>query len=255
MCVRNRHGISQRRGYLLYPVTTALMAKVLFLSFPFALLIIAFDLGANNTGYAFPHCIDVYSEPSSNSRIIQKLDFFTKFEIIKTQKNRTNYAGGVAGKWILIKTRCIDYECSGPRCEELKCLSYEQGWIFDSYLYSPSKFQKVTKWRDFTFSQCVGDYCPQIAFRKNGSYSYLRNGCVDGISLCQKDRKNLQCARARSTRQPFEKGGRCTVTGHLFRYQNFLMLKHFGEESHEFLRIKPDGSLTIPVFETCIFRG
>lgn len=195
------------------------------------------------------HCARLYSQPNQSAKVYRALPFGELFQISDRTKKIAGTLHDTRGTWYQVQYDCRDGDCLDERCEKIRCRSPEMGWVFDQALGFPGKFLKVKKWTPARFEDCLGDYCPIFLIQADGGYTYSYDACVDGN--CGPDIKKHSCDRKQETRKEERYRVQCSGRGHLYRYKNVLMLRHFNQVTNEFLYVGNGGSLVFPqVMET-----
>lgn len=155
----------------------------------------------------------LYEEPFINSKVIRKLNLGDKVKVEK-KRNKIESIKNEKIFWSYIKTEI---------CEEQNC--YE-GWVRDQYLAYKDRYKRISIWNFKTYSNCIGEWCPQFNFSRTGKYT-LQMRCIEENDYYG------DCSRPNISK------------GQLYKYLDLIQVS----KTSIFLFISKDGKLCIHPYE------
>jgi len=116
--------------------------------------------------------------------------------------------------------------------------SRRMGWLPDGHVGYPDSFAPVQDWPVESFGYCMGDYCPEFVFTREGYFTVTFPACFDGLcpdppveAACPPDTEKVAAGD----------GVHCLSSGRLHRAGDAV--RAGGPESREFLYFDQRGRL------------
>ncbi|PJZ95020.1 SH3 domain-containing protein [Leptospira meyeri] len=164
--------------------------------------------------------VNVRKDPKLDSQVIIQLPISHLVKIIPNRKVKDT-VNNTIGYWIYVET--------GYSSEN----KVKDGWIFDTYLGTSEKFKKPKEWQFREFNGTSGDYSLSLKMKKNATYNF-------SYELCTGANCNRHSLCSNKLDKKIEKNGYilCQGTGEIEVYKDLVWLKHYGQETNDFLFIK-----------------
>ncbi len=162
--------------------------------------------------------VNVRKDPNLNSQVIIQLPISHLVKIISYKKVKDNIN---TGYWIFIETGFSS---------DNKDLD---GWVFDTFLGTSKKFKKPKRWIFREFNGTSGDYSLILKMKEDATYKFSYELCADGNCL-----QNTECNNKKDKRIVKKGYILCEGNGVIQTYRDLVWLKHYGEETNEYLYIQ-----------------
>ncbi|EOQ87113.1 hypothetical protein LEP1GSC202_3505 [Leptospira yanagawae serovar Saopaulo str. Sao Paulo = ATCC 700523] len=164
--------------------------------------------------------VNIRKDPNLNSQVIIQLPI-TKLVKIKPNMKVRDTINNVSGNWIFIET---GYSSKDEN---------KDGWVFDTYLGTSEKFKKPKRWTFKEFNGTSGDYYLNLKMKEDATYKFSYELCAGANCL-----PKTECFN-KLDKKIVKKGYiLCEGNGVILIYRDLVWLKHYGEETNEYLYIK-----------------
>ena len=128
-------------------------------------------------------------------------------------------------------------------------VSRRMGWLTDGHVGYPESFAPVQDWPVESFGYCMGEYCPEFEFTREGYFTVVFPACFDG--LCPDPPDEAACP-AGTEKTATDGRVHCLSSGRLHRAGDAVRAGGLG--SREFLYFDERGRLCADAW-TCQAHG
>ncbi len=114
---------------------------------------------SNNYYIVMGNNLNVRSNPNTKANVVIQLKILSEVKLLRL-KNKEVKIGNIKGKWAFIDTRVFNDDVT----DTIK------GWVFNYYLSNTKEFILMTKFKECSLEDNVGDTFLSYRFNKNGTY-------------------------------------------------------------------------------------
>ncbi|MCW7460399.1 SH3 domain-containing protein [Leptospira bandrabouensis] len=164
--------------------------------------------------------VNVRRDPNINSHVINQLPITTLVKIKPNMKVKDT-VNKVNGYWVFIENGFSSKN------------ENKNGWVFDIFLGTPEKFKRPKRWTFREFNATSGDYSLKLKMTEDATYKFIYELCAGANCL-----PKTECSHKQDKKIIKEGYILCVGRGIIETYRDVVWLKHYGQETNEYLYIK-----------------